>query len=125
ACPQKRAAGSCRRVGLVSCVQRFRHRPVALSDSHRATAAYAAIICSGRAGTGRGHTMKRWLPHPLLAAMLLLAWLLLQQSLAPGSIVLGGVLAIVLCRLLARLAPPPVRLHAVTTLLRLMLRVGG
>ena len=40
--------------------------------------------------------MKRhpWLPHPLLSMVLLVIWLLLVNSLAPGQIVLGTVLAI-------------------------------
>jgi multicomponent K+:H+ antiporter subunit E len=35
-----------------------------------------------------------WLPHPHLSLLLLLIWLLLVNSLAPGQIVLGAVLAI-------------------------------
>ena len=33
--------------------------------------------------------MKRLLPHPLLTPMLALVWLLLNNSVAPGQIVLG------------------------------------
>jgi len=33
--------------------------------------------------------MKRWLPHPLLTPILALVWLLLNNTLAPGHIVLG------------------------------------
>lgn len=41
--------------------------------------------------------MKRsaWLPHPHLSALLLIIWLLLVNSVAPGQIVLGAVLAVV------------------------------
>lgn len=67
--------------------------------------------------------MKRWLPHPLMAGFLLLAWLLLQQSLAPGSIVVGSVLALVLTRVLDRLQPPAVRVRHPGVLLKLLLRV--
>lgn len=38
--------------------------------------------------------MKRWLPSPLVSAFLLLIWLLLNQSLAPGDWVLGIIFAI-------------------------------
>ncbi|HLQ86407.1 MAG TPA: Na+/H+ antiporter subunit E [Salinisphaeraceae bacterium] len=69
--------------------------------------------------------MRRWLAHPLLAGFLLLAWVLLQQSLAPGTIVLGLLLALVLCRVLERLQPPAVRVRRPLLLLRLLLRVFG
>lgn len=35
-----------------------------------------------------------WLPMPLLSVLLLLVWLLLQQSVAPGQWLLGGFLAL-------------------------------
>jgi multicomponent K+:H+ antiporter subunit E len=38
--------------------------------------------------------MKRWLPSPLMSAILLLTWLLLNQSVSPGQILLGVALAI-------------------------------
>jgi len=38
--------------------------------------------------------MKRLFPHPLLAVVLLVFWLMLQQSIALGQILLGGVIAI-------------------------------
>ena len=43
----------------------------------------------------------RWLPMPVLSLLLLVVWLLLQQSVALGQWILGGVLAIlipVICR---------------------------
>ncbi len=49
--------------------------------------------------------MKRWLPSPLLSASLLLTWLLLNQSVAPGHLLLGGALAVV-APLLARPLQP-------------------
>lgn len=67
--------------------------------------------------------MKRWLPHPLMAGFLLLAWLLLQQSLAPGTIVVGLLLALVLTRVFARLQPPPVRVRRPGIVLQLLIRV--
>lgn len=38
--------------------------------------------------------MKRWLPSPRLSAALLVIWLLLNMSVAPGQILLGIVVAI-------------------------------
>lgn len=67
--------------------------------------------------------MKRWFAHPLLTGLLLLAWLLLQQSVAPRSIIFGTLLALLLCRILDRLQPQPVRLRHPGTLLRLAGRV--
>lgn len=69
--------------------------------------------------------MKRWLPHPLMAGFLLLAWLLLQQSLAPGTILLGVLLALVLAWVFGKLQPPPVRVRRIGTLMRLLVRVCG
>jgi multicomponent K+:H+ antiporter subunit E len=45
--------------------------------------------------------MRRWLPFPLLTATLLAVWLLLNESVAPGSIILGGVLAFAAVRVRA------------------------
>ncbi len=39
--------------------------------------------------------MRRWLPFPFLSVCLLIMWLLLNQALSPGHIVLGGIFAIV------------------------------
>jgi multicomponent K+:H+ antiporter subunit E len=38
--------------------------------------------------------MKRLLPHPILAAILLVLWLVLQQSIGLGHIILGGIIAV-------------------------------
>lgn len=38
--------------------------------------------------------MKNWLPQPLMSLSLWLVWLLLAQSLAPGHLLLGGLLAL-------------------------------
>jgi multicomponent K+:H+ antiporter subunit E len=38
--------------------------------------------------------MRRLLPHPLLAASLLIFWLIIQQSAGIGHIVLGGMIAV-------------------------------
>lgn len=69
--------------------------------------------------------MRRWLAHPWLMLGLLAAWLLLQESLAPGTIVVGIVLALVLARLFDVLRPPKVRVRHAGTLLVLLLVVCG
>lgn len=51
-----------------------------------------------------------WLPHPRLSAILLGTWLLLQNSFAPGQVLLGGMLALVIPRFATRVWPKPVRL---------------
>lgn len=51
--------------------------------------------------------MTRWLPHPLLATAIFAMWLLLNQSVSPGQLILGGVVGVLGSRLLARLGPDP------------------
>jgi multicomponent K+:H+ antiporter subunit E len=65
--------------------------------------------------------MSRWLPSPLLSIALLLTWLLLNQSVAPGHWLLGGALAI-LAPLLARPLQPHghARLRRPLALIRLL-----
>ncbi len=67
--------------------------------------------------------MRRWLPHPLMAASILAAWLVLRQSLTPGTVLVGLVLAWLLSRLWARLEPPAVHLRRAGLLLALGMRV--
>jgi len=67
----------------------------------------------------------RWLPHPWFALWLLVAWLLLQQSLAAPTIVLGIVLALALSWALGKLDLPRVRVRSLGTLLVLLARVFG
>src|SRR5699024_6834072 len=62
---------------------------------------------------------------PLMASFLLLSWLLLQHSLAPGTIVVGLLLALGLTRVLDRLQPPGVRVRHPVILLGLLARVFG
>ncbi len=63
--------------------------------------------------------MKRWFPHPITAAILLVIWLLLNQSVAPGHIVVGAVIAFAASHALAALRPEPVRIGSTTAILRL------
>ncbi len=55
--------------------------------------------------------MRRWLRFPLLTAALLAMWLLLNESIAPGAILLGAVLSLVATRALVALDPPKARLR--------------
>jgi multicomponent K+:H+ antiporter subunit E len=67
--------------------------------------------------------MRRWLPFPLLTAGLLALWLLLAGSVAPGTVVLGGVLAIGAAQALTALDPPKSRFRRPRAALRLALVV--
>lgn len=69
--------------------------------------------------------MKGWLPAPLLSAGLFVSWLLLNQSLGVGQVLLGAALAIAMPVLMAPLRPAAGPLRRPLMLLRLILRVGG
>ena len=49
-----------------------------------------------------------WLPHPLLSAVLLVAWLWLNNTVHPGHIVLGSLLAVAIPYLTRRFWPEPI-----------------
>lgn len=61
----------------------------------------------------------RLLPAPLLSLALLAMWLLLNQSLSPGQILLGAALALFGPVALSALEPPKARVRHIATLLRL------
>src|SRR3546814_6387520 len=63
--------------------------------------------------------MTRWLPYPLLSLALLALWLLLNQSLTPGQIILGVVLGIGGAVALTALEPPKLRLRRPGAILEL------
>src|SRR3546814_5110896 len=63
--------------------------------------------------------MTRWRPYPLLPLALLVLWLLLNQSLAPGQIMLGVVLGIGGALALTALEPPKLRLRRPGAILEL------
>jgi multicomponent K+:H+ antiporter subunit E len=69
--------------------------------------------------------MKRWLPYPTLSLFILTVWLILNQSLAPGHLVLGAALGLALGIGFRRLRPPPLRIRHRRLLLRLVFRVLG
>jgi multicomponent K+:H+ antiporter subunit E len=67
--------------------------------------------------------MIRWLPFPLLTVALLVLWLLLTGSLAPGTIILGGIVAIGAALALLTLTPPKTGLRRPRAAFRLALVV--
>ncbi len=64
--------------------------------------------------------MQRWLPFPLLTLALLGAWLLLNESIAMGTVLLGGAFAVFLSRYLLLLEIPRTRLRRLGAVVRLM-----
>ncbi|HEY8606490.1 MAG TPA: Na+/H+ antiporter subunit E [Noviherbaspirillum sp.] len=70
--------------------------------------------------------MKKWLPFPWLSGLLLLLWLVLNQSLAPAQVLLGAVVAVaapLLTRSLQPLGYPRIsRPAAMVRLLSMALR---
>jgi multicomponent K+:H+ antiporter subunit E len=69
--------------------------------------------------------MKRWLPAPLLSTGLFVLWLMLNQSVSLGQVVLGAAVAIVMPLLMAPLRPAAGPLRRPRVLLRLILHVGS
>lgn len=65
--------------------------------------------------------MTRWLPSPLMTAALLVMWLLLNQSIGLGQILLGLLLALLLPLLARPLAPVEARIRKPLALLKLAL----
>lgn len=53
---------------------------------------------------------RRWLPHPLISAVLVVVWLLLQNDFSLGQLLIGLVLGLVVPRLSAGLWPAPPRI---------------
>lgn len=69
--------------------------------------------------------MKRLLPAPWLSASLLATWLLLNQTLSAGHIILGTIIAVVIPLLFSPLRPLAGPVRKPLVLIRLVLRVGG
>jgi multicomponent K+:H+ antiporter subunit E len=63
--------------------------------------------------------MTRLLPYPLMCAGLFVLWLLLTQSLAPGHILLGGLIAVAGGWALARVEVPVARVRRLAAILHL------
>lgn len=55
--------------------------------------------------------MKRWIPHPILASALLVMWLLINQSLSVGHILLGAVVSLFAAQAYAALRPEAARIR--------------
>lgn len=66
---------------------------------------------------------RRWLPHPLISLVLLLSWLVLNGSVAPGHWLLGAVLALVLPLMTRRFWRHPVTIRSWPRLIRFALLV--
>lgn len=69
--------------------------------------------------------MKRLLPYPAMSLFVLASWLVLNQSLAPGHLLLGALFGVLLGLAFARLEPPPLRIRNRARLLRLLGLVIG
>ena len=69
--------------------------------------------------------MRTWFPYPLLSTALLLMWLLLSQSVTPGSILLGLVLSTVLAWVTLKLQPARSRIHRWSRIAGFILSVVG
>ena len=63
--------------------------------------------------------MKSFVPFPIVSACLLLLWLLLNNSLSVGQILLGGALALIGGLALRALQPPKLHAGRLTVILRL------
>lgn len=69
--------------------------------------------------------MRRWLPYPAMSLFIGVTWLVLNQSLAPGHLLIGVILGLVLGAAFGRLEPPPLRIRNRRRLLRLTVVVFG
>lgn len=67
--------------------------------------------------------IRRLLPYPLLSALLALTWLLLNQRIAAGHVLLGVALGVALGKVFGLLRPPKARIRNYLLALRLLLRV--
>lgn len=56
-------------------------------------------------------TLHRWLPHPLLSAFLVLAWMLLNNSFSAGHFALGLLLGLAIPKLTSAFWPEEVRIR--------------
>lgn len=67
--------------------------------------------------------MSRLVPYPVLAVSLLVMWLLLQQSLSAGQLLLGSVIAFIACQATAALQPDRPRVRRVHRFVKLVVLV--
>jgi multicomponent K+:H+ antiporter subunit E len=67
--------------------------------------------------------LRLWLPYPLLSGLLAVIWLVLNQSLSPGMVLLGIALGIALAKVFGLLRPPKAHIRNYPLAARLLLRV--
>jgi multicomponent K+:H+ antiporter subunit E len=77
-------------------------------------------IDAGKTGFKRG---RRWLAHPLLSSTIAVAWLLLQGSLAPATLLWAAIIGLFLPWLLHDFIGAGIRLRAWRVALRLVFHV--
>lgn len=63
---------------------------------------------------------RRWLPHPVVSAVLLMVWLLLNHTLSTGHIVLGIILSVLIPMFTQRFFPEPVYLRRGGVIMRFL-----
>lgn len=63
--------------------------------------------------------MRRLLPHPLLSLFVLMMWLALQSSVAPGTVLLGAALAVLAPMVMRTLEPERAKVGAPMAILEL------
>lgn len=68
--------------------------------------------------------MKRYFPAPLFSVALALLWLVLNQSISPGNLLLALILGFLAPLLMAPLRPLPVRIRRPGVIIRLFFMVG-
>jgi len=69
--------------------------------------------------------MRRIVPYPAMSLFLMATWLVLNQSLAAGHLLIGALLGVCLGAAFGRLQPPPLRIRNRRRLLRLAMVVLG
>lgn len=69
--------------------------------------------------------MRAWYPYPLFSIALFFMWLLLNQSVAPGSIVVGVFLSTVLAWVMVKLQPAQSRLRRLGLMAGFVLAVAA
>ncbi len=63
--------------------------------------------------------MRRLLPYPIISASLLALWLLLNQTISPGHVLIGAVIAVAGGLILSVLEPPKAHLRRPAAMFRL------
>lgn len=67
--------------------------------------------------------MSRLVPYPVLAVLLLVMWLLLQQSVSAGHLLLGSAIALIASHAMAALQPETPRVRRVFKIVKLIVLV--